>query len=797
VWEADVRSDTEQTRPKGEPPHGGSARLWTHRLLAAVAIPAAFLLGLEGALRIAGYGRTVRFLVPDDRAGYLRTNPDFVASFLPSAFDLRPLNYRVSERKPANALRVVVLGESAAQGIPVPAFAFAAQLRAQLRARYPGRDIEVINTGIVAINSHVVYQIAREMAGYSPDLFVIYMGNNEVVGPYGPGCAYLSRMPPLWLIRLSVFVRSTRTGQLAAQALGAPGLGAGRQEEWGGMSMFVNNAVAGDDPRLEAVYRNFEANLRDIVRIARGAGARTLLCTVVSNVKDCAPFLSLHRAGITESETKAWDRSFNRGRIEWLIGDAPAARADLLEALRIDPQYADTEFLLGSLDLKEGDVQAARAHFIGAEHWDALRFRPDPRINEIIREVAGEGGQGVSLVDAAMALGSDPASSAAPAGSGLLFEHVHLDWEGNYRLALMAAQAAEAALPPASDGARAWLDSRGCADALAYTPHERCAILQKVGSIVDNPPFTNQLTYCEDEARLAHELSAARAERSDPGGLRRSLQAVQTAMALDPGSADLPKMAEEILDDMGDVPGALAQARRAGDLQPWNYALAADEAIKLCRLGSFGEAESLLDRASARSTARDQAAMAPAFADLYTRTRRFDGGRRYLGELIRRRPADQSLKLLLGRLEQYSGDTAGAEREYRAVLEADPANVPAAEELQGLLGRAGRASEAEAQCLEVARLQPRNLTNNLRAAVIYDERHDAAQEVRCLLAAERSGPVTSGVEINLARKLMELNRPDDALAHLAEARRISAFEGNPAATAAIGQAIEAVLSRLR
>jgi hypothetical protein len=116
---------------------------------------------------------------------------------------------------------VVVLGESAAQGVPAPQFGFAAQLRAQLRSRYPGRAVEVINTGIVAINSHAVYQIARQMADLSPDAFVVYMGNNEVVGPYGPGCAYLSEMPPLWVIRLSIWVKSTRTGQLVNAAVGA------------------------------------------------------------------------------------------------------------------------------------------------------------------------------------------------------------------------------------------------------------------------------------------------------------------------------------------------------------------------------------------------------------------------------------------------------------------------------------------------------------------------------------------------------------------------------------------------
>ena len=67
-----------------------------------------------------------------------------------------------------DALRIVVLGESATQGIPSPAFAFVPQLRALLRARYPDKAIEVINTGVVAINSHVVYQIARDAARLSP-----------------------------------------------------------------------------------------------------------------------------------------------------------------------------------------------------------------------------------------------------------------------------------------------------------------------------------------------------------------------------------------------------------------------------------------------------------------------------------------------------------------------------------------------------------------------------------------------------------------------------------------------------
>lgn len=48
-----------------------------------------------------------------------------------------------------------VLGESAAEGDPDPAFSFARILQVMLRERYPGVRIEVINVAFTAFNSHV------------------------------------------------------------------------------------------------------------------------------------------------------------------------------------------------------------------------------------------------------------------------------------------------------------------------------------------------------------------------------------------------------------------------------------------------------------------------------------------------------------------------------------------------------------------------------------------------------------------------------------------------------------------
>ncbi len=763
-------------------------RLWVYRVLAAVVIPALLLLGLEGGLRLAGYGRSAKFLIPDDQAGGDRTNPDFVSLFMPGSFDLRPLNIRVVAHKPANTVRIVVLGESAAQGIPMPAFGFAPQLRAQLRARYPDKNIEVINTGIVAINSHVVYQIARDLADFSPDLFVVYVGNNEVVGPYGPGCAYLSAMPPLPVIRLSVFIRSTRTGQLIGALLAKINRHGPPPAEWGGMGMFVDNAVAGDDPRLEAVYRNFEANLQDIVRVATGVGAKTLLCTLVSNLKDCAPLLSRHRAGLSTDELAAWQRAFDRGRLAWRLGEGPAARTDLQEARRLDPQYASTLFMLGSMELQAGNVEAARALLLEAEHWDALRFRPDPRINDIIRRVARTD-PAASLLDAAVLMGSDPASTVGPAGRELLFEHVHLDWDGNFLLARAMAQGAESALFGATASPRPWLDSADCAAALAYSPHERYPVLQHLVPIVQNPPFPNQLTYVEDMARLTRDLARAQVEGVRPGNLQLAKEMVQAASVRDPENPNLAKLEEDIDDDLGDVAGALAAARRSQQLQPANFALAADEAIKLSRLGRFEEAEVLLKKTAATCPPRDLALMAPAFADFFIRTKRLTEGRHHLDGVIALRPADASPRLLRGRLTRLAGDAAAAENEFCTVLADEPGNQNALEALVSLLMEKGRTADAEQSSLAAADRQPGNQANNLRVAILSEARGDDAQAIRFLLAAERSGPVTTAIELRLARKLFSLGKAEESLLHLAEAKRIAGLEGDAATTEGINQVI--------
>ncbi len=128
------------------------------------------------------------------------------------------------------------------------------------------RKFEVVNTGSVAINSHVLLPIAKGLAEQRPDVFIIYSGNNEVVGPYGPGTALTSSGMSLPVIRSSIFIRATRIGQLLTKV-------GTQKKQWGGMEMFLDKQVPESSPLMKYTYANFETNLRDTVAVARNVRA--------------------------------------------------------------------------------------------------------------------------------------------------------------------------------------------------------------------------------------------------------------------------------------------------------------------------------------------------------------------------------------------------------------------------------------------------------------------------------------------------------------------------------------------
>ena len=76
------------------------------------------------------------------------------------------------------------------------------------------------------------------------------------------------------------------------------------------MQMFMNGRIGYDDPARLRAYANFKGNLEDILRTAHRAGVPVVLSTVAVNLKDCAPFASIHKPGIKHEPIIRMERTF-------------------------------------------------------------------------------------------------------------------------------------------------------------------------------------------------------------------------------------------------------------------------------------------------------------------------------------------------------------------------------------------------------------------------------------------------------------------------------------------------------
>jgi len=482
-----------------------SARQWVFRVGTAVLVPLLLLGLVEGGMRMAGVGFRPGFTVACQVRGRPARceNPDFSLRFFPASAVRRPTSFVIPAGKGPRTFRIFIVGESAAQGDPEPTFGFGRFLEAMLRERFPAVDFEVVNTGVVAVNSHVLLPIVRDLAGYEGDLFLIYAGNNEVVGPFGAGTVLTRGSAPLPLVRLSLALRATRIGQLLGR-LTAPATGA--PPEWRGMEMFLEQQVRANDPAMVQVYANFDRNLADLVDVARGSGARVIVSTVGTRLGDFAPFASLNASGLDAVGKETFQARLAEGRALELVGRWSEALAAYQGAAGLDPGFAELQYRMARCQRALGDLPSARASFARARDLDTLRFRADGRMNETVRAVMRRAGPGVELVDGEAELATE--SPDGIPGAGLFYEHAHLTPEGNYRLALAFFPAVVAALPPSLHAPGVPVDPppfEACVRRLALTGYDRYRVAKEVLRRLLRPPFTGQIDHAEQVAHWERE----------------------------------------------------------------------------------------------------------------------------------------------------------------------------------------------------------------------------------------------------------------------------------------------------
>jgi len=715
------------------------ARPWRLRLAVMFGAPVLFFGLLELGLRLAGFGHPTAFLLPSSNQGQptLVQNNQFGWRFFGARMSRLPQAISIPRDKPPGTVRIFVFGESAAFGDPQPRFGLSRVLEALLEGRHPGTKFETVNAAMTGIGSHAIVPIARDCARAGADVWVIYMGNNEVVGPFGAGTVFGPQAPPWPIVRASLALKATRTGQLldsVREALEKPPLG---KSEWGGMMMFLGQQVRASDPRMGRVYANFQRNLADIIRAGHDRGAAVVVSTVAVNLKDCAPFASLHRVGLPEEQRAQWEALFKAGVSAQRAGQWLEAQGQLRRAAQMDDSFADLRFRLGQCALVLGEVAEARDQFTAARDLDTLRFRCDSTLNGLIRQVAANReGERVLLADAEQSMAAS--SPEGLPGAQAFYEHVHPTFEGNYVLARALAEQVERVLPATvANSGLPWPQAAECARRLAYTERARQLGVSEILGRLTDPPFIFQANH---EEQVRHWTSVARSlpPTDSAEALQGARKACEAALRVAPEDAFLCQELAELEQAQGDSAGAAAAARRSLSLLPGNQECWMLLGLALVKQGSYPDAAAAFRRV-AELDPQDVWGRQNLALCLGKMGRREDAIREFQRELAikprfglgwlglgqayeeagRRGEADECYRralanpihradelTTLARFCQSRGWLEAAGTNFAAAIELDPSNSQLRFEAGLVLAALGRHAEAAQRYAEAVQLSP-------------------------------------------------------------------------------------------
>jgi tetratricopeptide (TPR) repeat protein len=397
----------------------------------------------EALLALFGWGP------PDDHddpfVGFSSTRSLFVLNEDSGRYEIPPARQKLFRPESFNAekgpdeVRIFCLGGSTVQGRPFAVeTSFTTWLELGLQAADPRRQWDVVNCGGVSYASYRLAPILEEVLGYEPDLIIVYTGHNEFLEERTYGHI---KHAPAAVKRLQELASRLRTCRLLregylrlkgeprrAPEADRPVLGhevAAMLDYRGGLEKYGR-----DEKWRRDVIDHFDYNLRRMASMARGAGVPLLLVNPVCNVRDCPPFKSQHRDGLTSAEKARWKSLWTRARGLYR-SDLRGAIEHLQEALAIDDQHAGLHYELAKCWDAVGETAEARAAYIRAKELDVCPLRILEPMSEALLRIAKQ--TATPLVDARRLAEQRGRQDAA--GGYLLVDHVHPSIRGHQIIA--------------------------------------------------------------------------------------------------------------------------------------------------------------------------------------------------------------------------------------------------------------------------------------------------------------------------------------------------------------------------
>ncbi len=718
--------------------HRRSFRFWRTRpgkLLLAAALLMLGLCALEAGLRIAGFGHATGFAVARDVGGnsLMLFNPAFPLRFYPKNWPVEAEPFALEAVKPDRTFRIVILGGAMACGAPDPAFGFARLLRLMLEAEFSGVHIEVLNAAMPGASSTVACAIARDCAVLEPDLFVVLLGESEVNGPFGPANEIFPAGLPPWQVRARLAFGALRFGQALAAAHDwqwpEP------VHPWGDNSFLIAHPLSADAPGLQAMYTLLQANVEAICRVAQRAGAKTVLCSMPSNLRDCAPFHSMHRANLDAAGLQAWQAAFDKGVEFEAAGKAEEALEQFGLAAALDDRFAELGYRMGHCQAQLGADAEARASLIAARDLDGIRLRTDSRINELLRETASRRGAVLVDLDEEFAI----QSPGRLPGDNLFSNHAELSFHGHYAAARSVCLAIRPMIMERFQLGRFVrvnpLTEKECVERLGFTPvHERRA-LERVIAAGAKPPYDDRGGLAERDAGLRRRLEEL-APQLEPGRTKTYVVWLRDMLEKNAEDGALRAQFAVLLDALNDRKGAAEQWRLLAERTPY------DGGTWL----ALGRARKALDdHAGALEAFRQAAAWKPFHPE--------------------------ACRELAAALDK-TGNLNEAVLQYRRLLELDPCNADAYGALSDALAGSGKPQEALDVLQAGLRMSPNKDSLHLRLGRLLERKGLLDDAMKEYSRAAADAPENMDVQAVLAAALL---RKGDSAGAAAILRRLAAM----------------------
>ncbi len=547
----------------------------------------------------------------DPYAGFSRNIPHFVTTAGSSGellLTVSPNKARVlnpqqfTADKPDDVYRIVCLGGSTTYGRPFfDHTSFPGWLREFLTAAQPSRRWEVINAGGISYASYRAQGLMEELAEYSPDLFIVYTGQNEFLERrtyegFSGGASWqtgplslVSRTRTATVIRAIMDLAGIRRRQVSHQASKL-----GDEVTAIPINAIGPEAYSRNEELHNQVVEHFRSTLNRMVQIAEQEKADILFIVPASNLADFAPFRSQHRAGLSNTDLTEWNRYEEHARTLMSQGKAAEALVKIRQAEVIDSHYAALWFLKGQAEWSLGEFDRAKQSFRKARDEDVCPLRAVERILQVVRDIPGSNGK--SVVDFEQIV-TQHSEHGIP-GKSMFHDHVHPTIEANRLLALEIVNEMR--------------DRKILQPAPTWGEESIAVITKQVESRVDRQLHARQLRLlaamlawldqpvaARSQAELSLELSGRTEEAllDLAGGLQNqrafelAFEYLQAAIQLNPASARAHLASGSCAMQAGDEAESIRQLQQAVALAPDLTDAHVQLAIALATQGQLPQAE--------------------------------------------------------------------------------------------------------------------------------------------------------------------------------------------------------------